>query len=317
MGLSKTSMVTIRNILTLVLFLPVFFLMDAGCLTVFAFSKNHADKPVILCSTTQIADFTKNIVGDSFDVKCVLAPGADPHTYMPTPKDAQIAVHSTICIQNGLNLEGKNWMATLARDAGKPIIKASDGVTPLELESDGKKITDPHAWFSPKNAVIYVSNITSGISRIDPSFKWELEARARLYLAQLRALDAWIRQMVHAIPVAQRILVTSHDAFNYFAHEYGFKNQAPIGWSTGSEIGAGMTPARFKTVVESIRNLGVRSVFVETSVNPKLIREIAREAGVNIGGELYSDSMGAENSAGETYIGMMRENVLTIVNGLK
>lgn len=283
----------------------------------FASSERHSEKPMILCSTTQIADFTRNVAGDSFEVWCVLAPGADPHTYMPTPNDAQMAVRSVMCIQNGLNLEGKNWMATLAKDAGKPIITASDGVKPLELETDGKKTSDPHAWFSPRNAAIYINNITAGLCKLDPSIKWELEARARLYLAQLRALDSWIRQTFHVIPVSKRILVTSHDAFNYFAQEFGFKNQAPVGWSTGSEIGAGMTPARFKSVVESIKSLGVKAVFVENSVNPKLMREIAREAGVKIGGELYSDSMGTEGSAGETYIGMMRENVITIVSALK
>ncbi len=280
-------------------------------------SEQTAQKPSILCSTTQLADFTRNIVGDSFEVKCVLAPGADPHTYMPTPRDAQMAVRATLCIQNGLNLEGKNWMATLAKDAGKPIITAADGVKPLILETDGKKTLDPHAWFSPENAAIYVRNILSGVASVDPSIKWDIEARAKLYLAQLRTLDSWIRQMVHLIPLQQRILVTSHDAFNYFAQEYDFKNQAPLGWSTGSEIGAGMTPSRFKAVVDSIKSLGVKSVFVESSVNPKLIREIAREAGVRIGGELYSDSMGVAGSAGETYIGMMRENVLTIVGALR
>ncbi len=288
-----------------------------GTDSVRAFSRAQGGKGIILCSTTQIADFTRNIVGDSLEVKCILAPGADPHTYMPTPKDAQMAAQAEICIQNGLHLEGKNWMATLAKDAGKPIVTAAEGVQPLELDTDGKITTDPHAWFSPKNAAIYVRNITSALCEANPSLKWSLESRAKLYLAELRALDSWIRQMVHIIPVPQRILVTSHDAFNYFAVEYGFRNQAPVGWSTGSEVGGGMTPSRFKSVVASIKNLGVKAVFVETSVNPKLIREIAREAGVVIGGELYSDSMGAEDSAGETYIGMMRENVITIVGGLK
>jgi len=112
------------------------------------------------------------------------------------------------------------------------------------------------------------------------------------------------------------VLVTSHDAFNYFCDAYGFTASAPVGWSTGSEIGGGLTPERRKKVVESIRDAGVKAIFVETSVNPKLIREIAEEAGVTIGGELYSDSMGAPGTGGETYIGMMRENVLTITGAL-
>ena len=307
----------LHNILFIFLVIISFINLSASVTCIHASPGQTTSRPSILCSTTQLADFTRNIVGDSFEVKCVLAPGADPHTYMPTPQDAQMAVRATLCVQNGLNLEGKNWMATLARDAGKPIITAADGVKPLVLETDGKKILDPHAWFSPENAAIYVRNIVSGVVSVEPSLKWSIEARGKLYLAQLRTLDSWIRQMVHLIPLQQRIMVTSHDAFNYFAQEYGFRNQAPLGWSTGSEIGAGMTPSRFKEVIESIKSLGVKAVFVESSVNPKLIREIAREAGVKIGGELYSDSMGVEGSAGETYIGMMRENVLTIVGALK
>jgi manganese/iron transport system substrate-binding protein len=133
----------------------------------------------------------------------------------------------------------------------------------------------------------------------------------------LRVLDSWIREQFNVIPIEKRVLVTSHDAFNYFAQEFGFKNAAPVGWSTGAELGAGMTPERRKQVVDSIRRFGVKAVFVETSVNPKLVREIARDAGVRIGGQLYSDSMGEAGTAGETYIGMMRENVLTILHGLK
>jgi ABC-type Zn uptake system ZnuABC Zn-binding protein ZnuA len=284
-------------------------------------AENAADKPhkklLILCSTTQLADLTRQIVGDRCEVRSVLAPGADPHTYMPTPKDAQLALKADLCIQNGLHLEGKNWMGTLAKDAGKPIITATKGIKPIELDTKGIKVSDPHAWFSPRNAAIYVNNIVKGVSKLDPSGKKEFQARAKLFLQQLRVLDAWIRAQFNVIPLDQRILVTSHDAFNYFAKEYGFKNQAPVGWSTGSEVGAGMTPLRRKTLVDSMKNFGVKAVFVETSVNPKLVRELAREAGVKVGGELYSDSMGTEGSAGETYIGMMRENVITILNGLK
>lgn len=274
-------------------------------------------KSNILCSTTQIADFVRQIVGDRCKVECVLAPGADPHTYMPTPNDAQMALKADVCIQNGLHLEGKDWMGTLAKDAGKPIITCTEGVTPLQLEVGGEKVSDPHAWFSPRNAAVYVNNIVKGLIKMDPEGKEQYLARAKLFLQQLRVLDAWIKEQFNAIPPAQRILVTSHDAFNYFAKEYGFENRAPVGWSTGSEVGAGMTPERFKTVVESIKKFGVKAVFVETSVNPKLVREIAREAGVKIGGTLYSDSMGEAGTAGETYIGMMRENVLTIIHALK
>ena len=124
-----------------------------------------------------------------------------------------------------------------------------------------------------------------------------------------------------ALAIAQspnrRVLVTSHDAFNYFCQAYGFTSAAPEGWSTANEVGAGVTADSQRKTIESIREHGVKAIFVETSVNKKLIQSIAEEAGVEIGGELYSDSMGAPGTAGETYVGMMRENVLTIVNALK
>lgn len=280
-------------------------------------AQESREKPFILCSTTQIADFTRQVVGDRCTVRSVLAPGADPHTYMPTPQDARMALKAALCIENGLHLEGKNWMATLAKDAGKPIITATAGIRPIDLDVGGEKLSDPHTWFSPKNAAIYVNNILAGVSGLDPTEKEQFVSRAALYLQQLRVLDVWIREQFNSIPPDRRILVTSHDAFNYFAAEFGFKNIAPVGWSTGSELGAGMTPERFKMVVESIKAAGVRAVFVETSVNPKLVREVARAAGVEVGGELYSDSMGPPGSAGETYIGMMRENTITIAQALK
>lgn len=280
-------------------------------------------KLVLVCSTTQIADFAQQIVGDRCVVKTILAPGADPHTYMPTPQDAKMVLEADLTLQNGLHLEGKNWMATLARDANKPLVTTADGIKPIEIEAAGETISDPHSWFSPRNAAVYINNILRAVSKIDPEGKEEYPARAKLYLQQLRVLDSWIREQVNRIPPHQRILVTSHDAFNYFCREYKFNadnnylSLAPIGWSTGAEVGAGMTPEKRKQVINSIRNYGAMAVFVETSVNPKVIREIARESGVRVGGKLYSDSMGEQGTAGETYIGMMRENVLTILAALR
>ena len=287
-----------------------------------AVEKKEEKKLVLVCSTTQIGDFARQIVGDRCVVKTILAPGADPHTYMPTPQDAKMVLGADLCLQNGLHLEGKNWMATLARDANKPLVTTAEGIKPIEIEAAGETISDPHSWFSPRNAAIYINNILRAVSKIDPEGKEEYAARAKLYLQQLRVLDSWIREQLNRIPPHRRILVTSHDAFNYFCREYKFNadhnylSLAPIGWSTGAEVGAGMTPERRKEVINSIRNYGAMAVFVETSVNPKVIREIARESGVRVGGKLYSDSIGEQGTAGDTYIGMMRENVLTILAAL-
>ena len=280
-------------------------------------------KPVIVSSTTQIADFARQVVGDQAVVKSILAPGADPHTYNVTPDDVKIVLGADLCIENGLHLEGKNWMATLAKDAQKPLITATDGIQVLTISEGGQSLPDPHSWFSLKNAAVYVNNITRAMIALDPEHRAHYQARAKLFLQQLRVLDAWIREQLNTIPPQRRILVTTHDAFNYFCREYrlnennDFLSIAPVGWSTGAEVGAGITPERRRKVVDSIRDSGAPAIFVETTINPKQIREIAKETGVKIGGELYSDSMGPEDSAGETYIGMMRENTLLIVNALK
>ena len=274
-------------------------------------------RPRIVCSTTQVADFARQIVGDRMEVFGILGEGMNPHVYQPVPGDSRLVESADLCLQNGLHLEGKNWMETLARDNGnKPLTTCTDGVPPLDLAYEGQLVKDPHAWFDPVNAARYVQNILAAVSDLDPEGARAYRMRAELYLAQLRALDAWIEKQTSRLPAEQRILVTSHDAFNYFAARYGFKVRSPVGWSTGSEIGGGMTPRRRRMVVESIRDFGVSAVFLETSVNPKMIRQIAGEAGVAVGGELYSDAMGGPGSAGETYIGMMRENCLVIVSAL-
>ena len=271
----------------------------------------------IVCSTTQAADLARLIVGDRCAVACILGPGVNPHVYQPVPGDSRLVEAADLCVQNGLHLEGKNWMANLARDNGdKPLVTATDGVQPLDLEYEGEIIKDPHAWFDPRNAALYLNNILAAVIKLDPAGADQYKARAELGLRQLGVLDAWIQAQVATIPEARRILVTSHDAFNYFAARYGFKVRSPVGWSTGSEIGGGMTPQRRRRVVESVKTFGVGAIFVETSVNPKMIRQIATEAGVRVGGELYSDAMGAAGTAGETYIGMMRENTLTITEAL-
>ncbi|MBT3295309.1 MAG: zinc ABC transporter solute-binding protein [Verrucomicrobia bacterium] len=285
-------------------------------LGVTAFAESGA-RPRIVCSTTQTANLALQIVGDDMEVVCILGPGVNPHVYQPVPGDSRLVETAALCLQNGLHLEGKNWMQTLARDNGnKPLVTCTDGVQPLDLEYEGQTVKDPHAWFDPRNAAIYLNNILAAVIKIDPAGAARYRSRTDLYLQQLRALDAWIVKQVSLVPVERRILVTSHDAFNYFAARYGFKVRSPVGWSTGSEIGGGMTPARRRLVVQSVRDFKVPAIFVETSVNPKMIRQIAEEAGVRVGGELYSDAMGEAGSAGETYLGMMRENTLQVVTAL-
>ena len=277
--------------------------------------RTSSKKLTLVCSTTQIADFARNIVGDRWEVICVLAPGEDPHTYEVGNDDALSVARADLCLENGWNLEGHSWMKRLATNANKPLATCIKGVSPLMLDLNGETINDPHAWFDTKNAAIYVNNIRKAVSQIDPSHADEYNARAKLYLIQIRALNQWIARQVNVIPKSRRILVTHHDAFGYFSQAYGFQAISPVGWTTGELSGVAIDQKQ--NIVKQIRKLGVKSIFIETTINRELLDDIARETGITVGGELYSDAMGGQGTAGETYIGMMRENVLTIVEHLK
>lgn len=279
------------------------------------FAQEETKKLVAVCSTTQIADFTRQVVGDRWEVVCVLAPGEDPHTYEVGNDDLLSVKRADLCLENGWNLEGHAWMSNLAKTAGKPVVTCVENVKPLKVDEEGETVNDPHAWFNTTNASIYVTNICNAVSKLDPDNAKEYKARADLYNIQLRGLNFWINETVNAIPKARRILVTHHDAFGYFSQAYGFKAISPVGWTTG-EL-AGVSIEQRQAIVNQIRELGVKSIFIETSINRETLEGIAKETGISIGGELYSDAMGGKGSAGETYIGMMRENVLTIVKHLK
>jgi len=286
------------------------------CLPMTAVAQDEpAEKKIVVCSTTQIADFARNIVGDQWEVKCVLAAGQDPHSYSTTATDSKDVAGADLCLENGWNLEGHGWMRTLAEGSQRPIKTCVEGIAPLQTEDATGEVKDPHAWMDPENAWIYVKNIRDALSEIDPDNKELFAARADLYRYQLKSLKVWIAAEVNKIPVQRRVLVSHHDAFGYFCEAFKFEARSPQGWSTAELKGVSAT--KQQEIIKMIRDEGVKSIFVETTLNKKMIRAIAEEAGVTIGGELYSDAMGPDGSAGETYIGMMRENVLTIVKALK
>lgn len=276
------------------------------------------DKKTILCSTTQIADFARQIVGDRCIVKCVLAPGEDPHTYTPGGNDLKDCAKADLCLRNGWNLEGNSWMKRIADENNKKVVTCIEGVEARMLEEHGEnaqKVKDPHAWFKPSNVALhYVNNITEAVCELEPKHAKEFRMRADMYRYQLRGLDRWIKESVNQIRQNRRVLISHHDAFGYFCDAYGFTAESPVGWTTGELTELSLNDRQ--KMVNSIRERGVPTIFVETSTNDELLTGVAKDAGIKIGEPLYSDAMGPKGTAAETYIGMMRENVLRIVNGL-
>ena len=292
-------------------------ILVVACFAVFGYAE-EAKKPVIVCSLPVLADFVKQVVGDDCEVKSLTEAGVDPHEYQPKPSDAGIIKAADLCVENGLHMEGggsNDWMAAMAKDAGKTLVIATNGLKPLELEEEGKKVDDPHAWHSPKAAATYVNNILKGVVKLVPDKKFQFEARADLFLQELKALDGWIKKQVNLIPSGKRVLVTNHDALGYFCHEYGFKVAAPLDWKAAEE--SGMSPGARSKVVDFIKKSHVKAIFMETTINPKTMTELGKEGGVKIAGTLYADMLGPVGSPADTYIGMMRENTLTIVEALK
>lgn len=278
---------------------------------------DDGEKKTILCSTTQIADFARQVVGDRCIVKCVLAPGEDPHTYEPGGNDLTDCAKADLCLRNGWNLEGNSWMKRIADENNKKVVTCIEGVEPRMLEAHGEAgqpVKDPHAWLTPANALIYVNNIRDGVCELEPKYAKEFRMRAKMYQFQLRALDRWMKENLNQIRKNRRVLITHHDAFGYFCDNYGFTAESPVGWTTGELTEMSLDDRQ--TLVKSIRERGIPTIFVETSTNDQLLTGIAKDAGISIGEPLYSDAMGPEGSAAETYLGMMRENVLRIVNGL-
>ncbi|MBA2572787.1 MAG: zinc ABC transporter substrate-binding protein [Gemmatimonadetes bacterium] len=270
-------------------------------------------KPRVLATTTMIAEAAQRVGGDCVEVRGLLPVGGDPHVYEPVPQDARAIVQSDLVLYNGFGLEA--WLDRLIRNAGgeRPIIIVAEGLTPIFGQYGNGKDPDPHLWGDARNFTRYVDNIHRALMTVAPECTDVLQSNADEYKAELQALDGWVRERVGTIPPAQRQLVTSHDAFEYYARAYGLNVLGtPIGVSTDEEASA-QTVAR---LVDRVRQERVPALFLETTVNPRVIQRIAAETGARIGGSLYSDSLGPPDSGADTYVGMLVHNTRVIVNAL-
>ena len=271
-------------------------------------------KPIeAVASFTVIADMVHNVGGDHVHVTSLIGPNGDPHAYEPTPNDAQALRHADIVFVSGLHLEG--WLDRLIKASGyqgQPVV-LSNGIKTRSMEEDGKQITDPHAWNSAANGVVYVRNIISALQKADPDNASDYQAKGEQYIKQLEQLDAYARAQVQAIPGDKRKVLTSHDAFGYFGDAYGVTFLSPLGFSTETEASA----ADVATLIKQIKQEHVSTYFFENSSDPRLVKQIANASGAQPGGELYVESLSPADGPAPTYAQMFRYNVDKLTAAMK
>jgi zinc/manganese transport system substrate-binding protein len=262
----------------------------------------------VVASFSIIGDFVKNVGGDRVDVTTLVGPNGDVHVYTPAPSDAKKIADARLVIINGLGLEG--WLPRLLQSSGSkaPITIATKGIAPLRLGSDA----DPHAWQSVANAKIYVANISQALVAADPADAQAFRANADRYAAALDALEVEVRAAVAQIPSERRKVISTHDAFGYFAASYGVEFIAPSGVSTETEPSA-RDVAR---IIGQIRSANIPAVFLENFGDPRLVSRIAAETGAKVGGTLFSDALTDEKGACPTYIEMVRHNIKALTSAL-
>jgi zinc/manganese transport system substrate-binding protein len=262
----------------------------------------------VVTSFSILDDFVKNVGGERVEVTTLVGADGDVHVYTPTPADARKITEAKLLVVNGFGLEG--WLPRLLQAAGSKasIVTATKGIAPLRLGSDA----DPHAWQSVANARQYVINIRDALAAADPSDADYFAKKAEAYLAQLEALDAEAQQALKQIPESRRKVISTHDAFGYFAARYGIQFIAPIGVSTESEPSARDIAA----IIKQVKAAHIPAVFLERIGDPRLMHRISAETGAKIGGTLYSDSLTDEKGDAPTYIDMVRHNITTLTSAL-
>ncbi len=270
-----------------------------------------AAPPYVIATTTMITDMAQTLAGEDLRVEGIMKPGGDPHLHKPSIGNARATGVSDLVLTNGLYLEG--WLDELVRNAGgeRPVKVVSDGVTPVTMEGMPGGV-DPHFWFEIESWKIATGNVEDAFVALLPDKADGIRARSNAYEAELDRLDAWTRTNLETIPEKQRVLITSHDAFNYFGRAYGIEVVGIQGSSTEQEA----SQRDVANTIELVRSRSVPAIFIESSVNPALIEQVARETGVKALGPLFSDSIGTAGSGAETYVAMYAKNVEIITKGL-
>jgi len=277
----------------------------------------------VVASFSIIADMVHQVGGEHVQVHSLIGPDADAHVFDPTPADAKALAQADVVVINGLGFEG--WIDRLIKSSGfkGQLVIATKGVEPIKVggQADGHGHShghshghghghdhgdeDPHAWQDLSNGAIYVKNIRDALMQARPNAAQAIESRANDYLIQIDELDAQTRQRLAEIPAAQRRVVSSHGAFDYFAQAYDVKFLSLQGLSTDREVSAG----EMASLIRQINKEDIKALFVENMSDPRLLERISEQTGVRIGGELYSDALSPPGTPAGTYLGMFSHNV--------
>ncbi len=263
---------------------------------------------------TVLTEIAREVGGREVEVVGLVAPGVDPHAFNPSPADIASVVDADVVLASGLNME--TYLDRLAAVVGPRgrLVAVGDGLaSPIAMPpAAGRAERDPHWWHSIANMLAAVERVRVEFARARPGQSGVFAANAADYSARLRELGSWAGGEIAMLPAERRVLVTSHDAFGYFARDYGFRILAISGLSTESEADA----RNVARLIDLIRRERVGAVFAESSVDPRLVENLVRETGVRLGGTLYADGLGPRGSGAETYDSMYRHNVLAIVGAL-
>lgn len=265
----------------------------------------------LVATTTIIEDLCRQLSTASFSVHGLLPVGADPHLYEPTIADIQVLSRADAIMQNGLSLEG--WLGRAIKNTAThaQIFTLTEGIEARESEAY-HGAPDPHAWMSVPNVLIYCENLHRALCRLAPQDSVALKQRYLAYCQQLNDLDKKARASFSTIPPDKRLLITSHDAFQYFGKEYGLRVESAMGTSTEADVSI----EDFKKLSQLIDQTGVQAIFVESTINPQLMQNLAADKGIVIGGSLYADALGPRGSGAETYVGMFWHNCQQITTAL-
>jgi manganese transport system substrate-binding protein len=278
-------------------------------------------RPIVLTTFTVLADMAQNVAGDKATVTSIVKPGAEIHGYEPTPSDLKRGQTARLILDNGLNLE--RWADRFYKNLPKVSrVTLSEGVQPIAIVNEanggatGGTATskpNPHAWMSPRNALLYIDNIRKALTTFDPANAATYSANANAYSQRLRALDQKLRQAIAALPPAQRYIVSCEGAFSYLARDYGLKELYI--WPVNAEQQA--TPKQVERVITAVKANRIPAVFCESTVNNQAQLQVAKETGATYAGVFYVDSLSPPDGPAPTYLQLLEYNVNTLITGLQ